>query len=56
MGQVVRFDRRRRTVSARRGFRPEGQILMFTGVRYDKPHGGSSSSPGTGVKAKHKRG
>lgn len=56
MGKVVRFERRRRPVSTHPGARPEGRVLVFTGVRYDRRSEEAPRPPGTGAKTKHRQG
>lgn len=56
MGNLVRFDKQARLIPAQSGAKGEGQVLMFTGVRYERMPEKLSTKNRPNNKRKRKRG
>lgn len=56
MGKLVHLDKRNRVISAHQSEKPEGQVLIFTGVRYERAIDGGKNSPSPSPKNKRRRG
>ena len=56
MGKLVPFDNRKRLGRRKAGDGPDAQILMFTGVRYDRSGTTLPTNGSTPARPKRKRG
>ena len=56
MGKLVSFDKRRRITPPRVSAGGAGQVVIFTGVRYERGPRGAPADGSTPLKPKRKRG
>ena len=56
MGELVRFDNGGRIIPEQTGQKPKGQVLMFTGIRYERDAPRESGDDDSGTKPTQKRG
>ncbi|UJQ95751.1 hypothetical protein [Mariluticola halotolerans] len=56
MGELVRFDKRGRIIPEQTGQKRKGQVLMFTGIRYERAAPTESGDDDSGSKPTQKRG
>ncbi len=56
MGKLLPFDQRRRLPRVKRRDLPEGQLLMFTGIRYQRGNAAVPDDGSTPARPKRKRG
>ncbi len=56
MGELVRFDKGGRIIPEQTGQKRKGQVLMFTGIRYERAAPTESGDDDSGSKPTQKRG